>query len=292
MTFIDLLKSAIARVQEASTQYPSFQHEGVNVIMDYLVLPEHARAGVRSEAAAALLNDAFGVDLVDDCATPLEDLPLLGFLPGGLDMAEHYLRSVLMELEHDRRLAEMLVGLGFLPRPVFDQNRETASRLMVVKDIGLWYTRPLPTEISGVAQPAESVATVLEWAARRYHMYYNDETLFAPDPLIGNDWALELRELVKELARYTSSPQWIEGWKVLDNGSFDISTTSTPGQEDFLEKFRQTQQLLRDQTRPASDVQLATRVLNSYLKGRWSMLSGNPAKFIVASPGQEGVFQM
>lgn len=292
MTFIDLLKSAIARVQEASLQYPTFRRQGVNLIMDYLILPEHKRAGVRSEEAAALLNDAFGVDLVDECATPLEDLRLLGYLPGGLDMIEHYMRSVLMELEHDRRLGELLWGLDFTPRSTFEQNRETASRLMVVHDMGLWITREQPKEIGGVAQPQQSVGDILEWAARRYHMYFHDETQFAPDPLIGNEWALALRELVKELDRYTSSPQWIEGWKVLESGAFDISAPTTPGQEDFLEKFRQTQLMLRDQTRPASDVQLASRVLNTYLKGRWSMLSGNPAKFIVASPGQEGVFQM
>lgn len=292
MQFIDSIKSAIAHVQLAGQFYPWFTDEGVSVITQYLIAPEEQRTSEQTGEALRLMYAAFDPATVDRLYLPVNVIPQLCFREGGLAMVEHYARSVLIELEHDLELERIMAASGVTPRSDAERAREIASRFMVIFNVGIFRTRA-KREVLGdiVSEPLpESMAEFLNWCGQVYGNYFHDETKFAPDPLLGNDWALELRELVMELARYTDSDEWIAGWAQDVEGTYIITNPITSGQEDFLAKFRRTQTLLRDTPAATQNVHHITNIFNRYLPQRWCVNAGTPVNLLVYGNAPKGRF--
>jgi hypothetical protein len=294
MTFIDSIKNAIKLVQLAGVHYPRFTNDGVGVIMHYLIAPEEQRSTTHPNEALQLMFEAFDPVVIDRLYLPVSVIPQLSYREGGLAMVEQYARSVLVELGHDLELERVMSEMGVTPRTEAEWAREIASRFMVIHNVGIFRTR-VKRDVLGdiVSGPLpETMTEFLEWCGRVYGNHYHDEAWFAPDPLIGNEWALELRDNVSELARYTDSAEWVAGWPQGEDGTYLIDKPSTPGQEDFLVKFRRTQELLRDPVAAPQFVSLISNIFNRYLPQRWCVNAGTPLILIVYGANPKGRFMV
>lgn len=291
MQFLEAIRLACAYAKTADRHYPGFSEGILLNITTLLVTPEELRTGDRSLAAMDLLYTHFDKKLVDELYVSAEDLKALCFRDGGLAMGEHYFKSVLTELSNDQQLDQFLVNMAYTARSEFERAREIAARFTVVQEFSTFICGTQPAA-PGVTPPVLSVSFVHEWCAHRYHIHFHDETRFAPDPLVGNEWALELRALVIELARYTSNADWVAGWPQLENGNYDLSAAEFGGQFDFVAKFRRAQEMLRDQTVTASNVHIATALFSRHLPQRWCVNAGNPVALVIYGHNPAGRFMV